>query len=201
MGDAAREGAASVREQGDPHLEHVEATAEGGRDARRVGPPARSSPCPRRDSSRRRRSSRRDGALRGRGCSRRARRHTATCGRPGSPSRRARFLQSRGRRSSARTAGPPYAASTWNQSPKRSQTAASSGRGSIEPVPVVPAVPTTAIGRAPAPRSAVIRASSASGPHPEGAVDRDPPHRGGAETEDVRGPTRSCRAPLRSCRP
>ena len=68
----------------------------------------------------------------------------------------------RGRRSSASIAGPPYAASTWNQRSSSRQTSAISSSGSTTPVETVPAFATTAIGWMPAAPSSAIAARSSS---------------------------------------
>jgi hypothetical protein len=69
--------------------------------------------------------------------------------------------ESSGLRSSANTAGPPYAPSTWNHTSRSAQTSAISSSGSIAPVETVPALATTATGRTPAATSCSIAARSA----------------------------------------
>jgi hypothetical protein len=64
---------------------------------------------------------------------------------------------------SVSAAKPPYAASTWNQTPVSSQTSATASRWSIVPVFVAPADAETSSGRRPAARSAAIACARMSG--------------------------------------
>ena len=60
-------------------------------------------------------------------------------------------------------ATPPYAASTWSQSPSRAAMSATAGTGSTLVVDVVPTVAQTATGRQPAARSSAMARASAAG--------------------------------------
>ena len=81
----------------------------------------------------------------------------------------------------------PYAASTCIQVAYRSQSAAISGSGSMEPKSVVPAVATTAIGTRPSACAAFEGGGQRDGLHALVAVDGDGDHGVGAEAEQFGG--------------
>ena len=83
------------------------------------------------------------------------------CGSIVTESARSRPVTRPASRSDSRTA-PPYAASTWSQSPSRSARSASSFTGSTEPVLVDPATGAMQNGVSPAARSSAMAAATAS---------------------------------------